>query len=194
MEASRLEPGDYLQTAEGDPILVTDVQEVRTTQLVYNIEVEQDHNFFVSELQILCHNCGEGGLVGVIKDAAGRWRDAKGRFAKAPDTANTLGDWKGPTDYSRIKDPNDVVNNTKPTPRQVRQMKEANRKHNDGVLRDDVTGEVMVDSAKSKRGVSPPQNEAQVDHIKPQSKGGTRSNTNLQLRTRKNNRDKWDKE
>jgi filamentous hemagglutinin len=69
-------------------------------------------------------------------------------------------------------------------------MKEANRLQNDGILRDDATGEPMADSAKSQKGVTPPPNEVQVDHVKPVSKGGTRSNTNLQLRTRKNNRSK----
>jgi RHS repeat-associated protein len=104
------------------------------------------------------------------------------------------GNWKGPADYSCIKNPKDVVNNTKPTPRQVREMKQLNRDHNDGVLRDDVTGEPMVDSAKSQKGVTPPQNEAQVDHVVPRSRNGTRSSDNLQLRTRKNNRDKSSKD
>jgi RHS repeat-associated protein len=112
--------------------------------------------------------------------------------------------WKGPTDYSHLKDPKDVTSTTKPTPRQVKEMKAANRKHNDGLLRDDVTGEVLVDSKKSTRRnrdpndpnftPPPPQNEAQIDHIKPQSKDGTRSYSNLQIRSRKGNRDKWDKE
>lgn len=70
-------------------------------------------------------------------------------------------------------------------------MKATNRAHNNGSLRDDVTGEAMVDSKKSVRGVTPPANEAQVDHIQSVKNGGTRVNTNLQLITRKNNRDKW---
>lgn len=98
--------------------------------------------------------------------------------------------WKGPTDYGHIPSPKNLTK-TKPTPRQVREMKKANRKHNDGVLRDDVTGENMVDSKKSMKGVTPAPNEAQVDHIKSIEKRGTRAQKNLQLRTRKNNRDKW---
>jgi hypothetical protein len=101
-------------------------------------------------------------------------------------------EWNGPTDYSALKNPKDVTTNTKPTPRQVRQMKEANRAQNNGELRDDVTGEEMVDSAKSQSGVTPPANEAQVDHVTPQSKGGTRAFDNLKLRTRQNNRAKSD--
>jgi len=92
--------------------------------------------------------------------------------------------WKGTADYSSVKDPKDLIN-TKSTPRQVREMKEVNRKHNDGVLRSDMDGEPMVDSQKSMKGVTPAQNEAQVDHIVPVSKGGTRTNSNLRLTTRK---------
>ena len=100
--------------------------------------------------------------------------------------------WKGPTDYSKIANPKNVSASTKPTPRQVREMKKANREHNDGLLRDDKTGEVMVDSKKSMKGEkNPPTNEAQVDHKKPVDDGGTRDQSNLELRTRKNNRDKW---
>jgi hypothetical protein len=99
----------------------------------------------------------------------------------------------GKPDYSGIPDPKDVVTTTKPTPRQVKEMKRLNREHNGGVLRDDVTGELMQDSAKSTRGLTSPQNEAQVDHVVPQSRDGTRSSSNLELRTRKNNCDKWDK-
>ena len=113
--------------------------------------------------------------------------------APAPSpAAGGAGEWKGPTDYSGLKNPKDVTTNTKPTPRQARQMKEANRVHNEGELRDDVTGESMVDSAKSQSGMTPPTNEAQVDHVTPRSKGGTRAFDNLQLRTRKNNRIKSD--
>ena len=51
----------------------------------------------------------------------------------------------------------------------------------------------MVDSAKSQKGVTPPANEAQVDHIIPVNAGGTRDQGNLELRTRANNRAKSDK-
>ena len=69
-------------------------------------------------------------------------------------------------------------------------MKRLNREHNNGQLRDDVTGEIMVDSSKSVRGVTPPANEVQVDHIIPVARGGSRTMSNLELRTRANNRAK----
>jgi RHS repeat-associated protein len=97
--------------------------------------------------------------------------------------------WKGPCDYSCIADPKNLVN-TKPTPRQVREMKRLNREHNDGLLRSDMDGTILVDSKKSMRGVTPPSNEAQIDHILSVDKGGTRTSTNLQILSRKQNRDK----
>ncbi len=118
--------------------------------------------------------------------------DGKLGSPKTSAAPQEVGPWKGPTDYSSLKDPKDVVSNTKPTSRQMRQMKELNRTHNDGVLRDDVTGELMGDSPKFTRGNTPPPNSASIDHKLPVSKGGTRSFSNLLLRTLKNNRDKWD--
>lgn len=99
--------------------------------------------------------------------------------------------FKGAADYTSVKDPKNLNASTKPTPRQVKEMKAINREHNGGVLRDDVTGEVMTDSQKSAKGVTPPSNEAQVDHKESVKNGGTRTNSNLELRTRKNNRNKW---
>jgi filamentous hemagglutinin len=101
--------------------------------------------------------------------------------------------WKGPADYSSIPDPKNVGASTKPTPRQVAAMKAANRAQNGGVLRSDLSGDVMVDSVKSQRGVTPPANEAQIDHKVSVDKGGTRTQSNLQIITRQENRAKWNK-
>ncbi len=97
------------------------------------------------------------------------------------------------TDYSSIRTPKNVDASTRPTPRQVRDMKEANRAQNGGVLTSDKSGKPMVDSKKSQSGVTPPSNEAQVDHKTPVSKGGTRDQSNLQLLIREENREKSNK-
>jgi len=73
----------------------------------------------------------------------------------------------------------------------VREMKRLNREHNDGHLRSDKDGTMLVDSKKSTRGVTPPSNEAQIDHIVPVDRGGTRTSNNLQILSRQQNRDKW---
>ena len=93
-------------------------------------------------------------------------------------------------DYTAIADPKNLNASTKPTPRQVNSMKELNKSVNNGVLRDDVTGEKMVASFQSQKGVKPPPNEVQVDHIQAVDNGGTRTMSNLELRTRENNREK----
>ena len=59
--------------------------------------------------------------------------------------------------------------------------------------RSDQSGAIMVDSAKSKSGVTPPPHEAQVDHIVPIDRGGTHAMDNLRLLTRLENRTKWNK-
>src|SRR3990172_10942059 len=97
-------------------------------------------------------SAGEASTRTVLKN--GEWAAAEN---EAPSVVRSL---KGPADYSHIESPKDVVKRTKPTPRQVREMKSANRLHNEGILRDDVTGEEMVDSSKSFTGVKPPTNEA----------------------------------
>jgi hypothetical protein len=98
--------------------------------------------------------------------------------------------WGSSPDYTMIKAPRNLEASAKPTPRMVREMHRINREANGGLLRDDVTGEIGIPSSKSQRGVTPPPNEIQVDHIIPVDKGGTRTPENLNLRLRTNNRKK----
>ena len=66
-------------------------------------------------------------------------------------------------------------------------------KANSGKLVDDYTGEELVPPAKSTKGISPPPNEAQIDHRVPASAGGDNSYENLRLTGRKYNRSKSDR-
>ena len=52
----------------------------------------------------------------------------------------------------------------------------------------------MVKPAKSQRGVTPPSNEWQTDHIEANVKGGANTEANGQLLCRQCNRDFWDKD
>jgi RHS repeat-associated protein len=149
---------------------VIDVQKYEFSTPTYNFEVHDTHTYFVGGNPVWVHN-------------------ASGCCAATPPP---VPQWNGPVDYTSLKNPKDV-SKPKPTPRQVSQMKELNRQQNGGVLRSDLDGEVLQDSGKSMKGqTSPPTNEAQVDHITPVVKGGTRDFSNLQLLSRKQNRAKWD--
>lgn len=104
--------------------------------------------------------------------------------------------------YANIPDGKTVAAGKDFTAAQKRKIYEENMSRNGGVLRDDVTGEVLVWPTKSRSGVTPPTNEAQVDHIfprsplDPQAEPGSNSFSNAQVRSRANNRtdtNKWPK-
>ena len=74
-----------------------------------------------------------------------------------------------------------------------KKAKELNRKKNDGELRSDQSGEKLVEPKKHEKGVTPPENEAHVDHIKPKSRGGDNNIENAQILSRKENLKKGNK-
>lgn len=63
----------------------------------------------------------------------------------------------------------------------------------DGQLKDDRDGTPLVPAQKHRRGVTPPDNEAQIDHVVPASKGGTNDYGNLRVRSRQANLKKGDR-
>jgi 5-methylcytosine-specific restriction endonuclease McrA len=76
---------------------------------------------------------------------------------------------------------------------QKREILNANRSKNLGELRSDKSGDGLIPSKKSEKGITPAKNEAQVDHIYPKSKGGENSRENAQVLSREENRAKADK-
>jgi RHS repeat-associated protein len=78
------------------------------------------------------------------------------------------------------------------TQNQKREILKENRLRNGGDLRSDLSGAKLVPSQKSQKGVTPPPNEAQIDHIYPRSKGGPNTTENAQVLSRKENRLKSD--
>jgi len=98
-----------------------------------------------------------------------------------------------PGDYSNLSDPKNVGAGKDFTPATKRKILEQNKKQNGGVVKSDKSGTPTVPSVKSTSGVTPPANEAHLDHIFPKSKGGTNSPSNARVLTREENREKSDK-
>lgn len=72
-------------------------------------------------------------------------------------------------------------------------MKQKNALKNRGKIKCEGCGTATVPSKKSQKGVTPPKNEAQVDHINPKSKGGRGNPDNGQVLCRGCNREKSNK-
>ena len=92
--------------------------------------------------------------------------------------------------YDNIANPKTVGSGQDFTAAQKKAYYEANMERNGGVIRDDVTGQVLDYPQRSRAGVTPSPNEAQVDHYFPKSEGGMNSSANARIRSREANRAK----
>ncbi len=79
------------------------------------------------------------------------------------------------------------------TKKQKSEAKQENIKNNDGEFRCADCDVQLVDAKKSQKGVKPPGNEAQYDHIYPKKHGGNTTSDNRQILCRDCNRKKSDK-
>ena len=97
-----------------------------------------------------------------------------------------------PVDYSGLKEPNKVGEGLKTTSAQRQRILQANRDANGGVLKSDKSGKILDAPTQSKKGVKANMNQAEVDHIKARSKGGSNSNSNMQVLSKEENLKKRD--
>ena len=79
----------------------------------------------------------------------------------------TSPEWKGPVDYSNLPDGSRVGPGKPFTSAQKSKIYQQNETSNDGLLRSDQDGTVLVRPNKSMSGVTPPRNASQVDHATP---------------------------
>jgi len=159
--AEQLQLGDQLLDRQDGPATITGLRITRERQRVYNLTVLRIHNYAVGESGVLVHN---GKCVG------------KGKKASS-----------GGGPYGHLNEPTSAGPGKKFTQAQKQKIRAENQARNGGVLRDDSTGEALVQPQKSQRGVTPPTNEAQVDHVYPRSEGGPNSYSNAEVRSRTNN-------
>ncbi|HTO38303.1 MAG TPA: hypothetical protein VL021_07755, partial [Brumimicrobium sp.] len=97
--------------------------------------------------------------------------------------------WKGPVDYSDIPDPRNAAAGKKFTTNQKAAIKDKNQAANNGYLRSDQDGTFLNPGQKG--GSDPLQ--AEIDHITPKSTGGSNSNSNAQVLSKKQNLTKTNK-
>jgi Pretoxin HINT domain/Domain of unknown function (DUF4280) len=175
-DASELQAGDKILTQQNETIEILATKFSYIPKKVYNFEVAKWHTYFVGVLMWLVHN-SDRCVTEVVKKAKKKILEA----------------WKGPADYSKIIDGKTVGKGKDFTTAQKKKIYEANRAHNNGVLRSDLDGKVLKMPKKSKSGIKPSPNEAQIDHKIAKSKGGRNSSSNAQVLSRKQNRAKSDK-
>ncbi|BFH17391.1 Hint domain-containing protein [Paenibacillus melissococcoides] len=176
IEARHLKVGDLLQNPEGKLYPIDRIEIKNDSTTVYNFRVEGVHNYFVTELEIWTHNCGAGGIRNIP--------------ARAPSGG---GGSSVKTPYSKIPDSKSVGPGKNFTKTQKQKIIEENKNKNGGVIKSDYSGKELVPAQKSQKGVTPPSNEVQIDHIYPKSKGGSNSYSNAQVLSREENRKKSNK-
>ena len=163
--ASELKAGDKVRLLDGTNAEIRSAVTERLDEpvKVYNFEVEDWHTYYVAGAGVLVHN------------------------------NNGCGGSRGGSNYSNLKDSKSVGAGKRFTPAQKKKIIQQNMERNGGVIKSDMSGEILVPATKSQKGVTPNPLEVQIDHIELRSKGGTNSYSNAQVLSRYENIKKSDK-
>lgn len=138
---------------------------------------------------------GLGSLGGGIGGAARVGAKAEKAIEKAEKTivkveneiASTAKKVEQRVSYEHLPPPKHVAPGKDATRMQIREIRKENLKRNSGTLRDDETGAELVMPQQSKKGITPPRNEAHIDHIIPKAVDGTNDYTNFRVISRQQN-------
>jgi hypothetical protein len=137
---------------------------------------------------------GKAALVGDTLGLAASHADDAVRVARtagthADDAARAVGGGAQktvqPTPYAHLQDPPSVGAGKEFSATQKNTIIEDNLSRNNGVVRSDLSGNILVKPQQSQRGVTPSPNEWQIDRIEPKSQGGSNSYSNAQVLSRK---------
>jgi len=107
--------------------------------------------------------------------------------------SNTAGDWGGPLDYSKLKEPRKVGPGLETTRAQRQRILNYNKDMNGGVMRSDEDGSIVDPPTNVPAGGKANMNQAEVDHIDERVNGGSNSNSNQRVVSKKQNLDKESK-
>ena len=120
----------------------------------------------------------KAGVMGVR--AADRINDSRRALDNAEDVVTSR-------PYSHLQDHPSVGPGKPFTQTQKRNILEENMQRNGGEIRSDLSGQPLVRAEQHKKDVTPPQNEAHIDHIDERSTGATNSYGNARVLSREEN-------
>lgn len=92
--------------------------------------------------------------------------------------------------YSDLPEPANAGPGKDFTPAQKQRILDENARRNGGTVRSDQSGMQLDPATKAQKGVKSNMNQAEVDHIQAKSKGGSNSNSNAQVLSKKENLEK----
>ena len=90
LTAAELKVGQKVLRPDGKWTRITRLVRETTPTLVYNLEVEGNHNYFVGEIGVLSHNCDWSSIKLIGEKGLDLWRNARSHLARVGGSAEEL--------------------------------------------------------------------------------------------------------